>query len=117
MRKIFIIHENTSPIMVANKFIQLATDYVCCVGYIHTDEEKDPDETYGYGEVQPVYACDDAEHYSQVELNQYIPGLWFDTYEEGCKVLATVLQARMINEATIRSTYEELAEKYPEALI
>lgn len=114
MKKVFMIHENTKPIKVMDSYIQLATDYVCCVGYIQTEDEKDSTEGSEY---EPIFGHDGVEDYPNVELNQYIPGLWFETYEEGCKVLTKILQARTDNDATILATFKELAEKYPEALI
>ena len=125
MKKVFIIHENTKPIRLSfkastkaikktDRYVQLATDFVCCVGYIHTSEEKD--SMIGQ-EYEPVYMYEDADGQPNVELENFIQGVWFETYEEGCKVLTRILKARVENDAKILSTFTELAEKYPEALI
>jgi len=125
MKKVYMIHENTKPISIRvsynstplkkiNKNVQLATDFVCCVGYIYTEDEKDPNTVFDF---EPIYDHDGVEDYPNLELNQYIPGLWFETYEEGCKVLTRILKARTENDANILATFNELAEKYPEALI
>ena len=123
MKKVFIIHENTKPIRLTNLsnkpqnsdlYVQIATDYVCCVGYIKTSDEKDPFEGQEYEE---IYDHDGEYDYPNVELHNYLDGVWFETYEEGCKVLVKILQARTENDITILETFKELAEKYPEALI
>ena len=114
MKKVFMIHENTKPIAIGEKYVQLPTNYVCCVGYMRTEEEKDPNDIYEY---EPIFDHHGEDGHPIGELNQFIPGLWFETYEAGCKVLTRILQARTDNDITIVSTYNELAEKYPEALI
>ena len=111
MKKVFMIHMNTKPIQIKDKFIQLATDFVVTIGWIKTEDEKDPrcDEAY-----EAIYT-DNTEY--AAELNQYLPGIYFDTYEEGCRVLVKILRDRTINDATILDTYNELVEQFPEAAI
>ncbi len=117
MKKVYIIHENTKPIKIGERYVQIATDYVCCDGYIETEDEKDPNEGCEY---EPVYMYKTKGSLlgeANVELNNFIQGIWFETYEEGCKVLAKILQARTENDVTILASFKALAEKYPEALI
>jgi len=111
MKKVFMIHENTKPIEIKGKYIQLATDFVVTVGWIKTEDEKDPncDEAF-----ESIYT-DNIEF--AVELNQYLPGVYFDTYEEGCRVLVKILRDRTVNDATILKTFNELAEQFPEAVV
>ena len=126
MRKVYFIHENTKPISIkdnflkngttlkSNHYIQIATDYVCAVGYINTEDENDPNCDSAY---ETIYDHDGPDDYPNIELTNFIPGLLFETYEEGCKVLAKILSARTENDAKILETFKTLSEKYPEALI
>lgn len=106
-----MIHENTKPILIKGKYVQLATNFVVTSGWIKTEDEKNPNCEEAF---DSIYAFD--EEYS-TEINQYLPGVFFDTYEEGCKVLVKILRDRTNNDLTIRKTYDELVEKYPEAAI
>jgi len=117
MKKVYIIHENTKPIKVGERYIQIATDYVCTVGYIEMEDEKDPNEGSEY---EPVYMYKTKGSLlgeANVELNNFIPGEWFETYEQGIGALAKILKVRTTNDINILSTYNGIAEKYPEALI
>ena len=111
MKKVYMIHENTKPILIKGKYVQLVTDFVVTSGWIKTEDEKDPncDEAF-----ESIYT--DNTKFAG-ELHQYLPGVFFDTYEEGCKVLVKILRYRTNNDLTIRKTYNDLVEKYPEAAI
>lgn len=90
------------------------TDYVCTVGYIHTADEKN--NSFGQ-EYEPIYMYADEMGKPNVELDNYIQSVWFETYEDGCKVLVKILKARTENDLKILETFNNLSEKYPEALI
>jgi len=112
MKKVFIIHENTKPIKIGERYIQLATDYVCCDGYVR--EGDDSNSTLSF---EDVYMYEDTKGQPNVELDNFLKGIWFETYEEGCKVLTKILHTRTMNDNTILGTYNKLVEKYPEAII
>jgi len=123
MKKVYFIHENTKPIKIKDNnietlkndhYIQIATNYICTIGYIETEDEKDPNCDTAY---ETIYDHDRDDSYPNIELTNFIPGVWFETYEEGCKVLAKILRARTENDTKILETFNTLAEKYPEAII
>jgi len=112
MKKIYFIHENTSPIKVAGVFVQIPTDYVVAVGFIKTEEEiersmdDEPENT--------VYMYDDVV---SSELYNFLPGIVFDSYEEGCRVLVKILSTRTKNDKKINNTYLTLLDEFPEGLL
>ncbi len=116
MKKVFIIHENTKPIKIGSSYIQIATDFVCTVGYIQDEKDKDPncDESH---EAVYMHDAQPKSKFGNVELDNFLKGIWFETYEEGCKVLTKILHTRTMNDNTILGTYNKLVEKYPEAII
>ena len=110
MKKVFMIHENTKPTKIKGVFVTLATDFVVTVGWIKT-EEKDSETIDEY---TPIY-MNETEH--SLELNQYLPGVYFDTYEEGCRALVKILGIRTRNDVKILETYKRLAEQFPESIL
>lgn len=89
------------------------TDFVVAVGYVAEDHEKDQ---YNPGDFDPVYSEDD-NHEIGVELDNFLPGVFFKTYEEGCKVLTKLLAVRCSHDINIRETFNRLVEEYPEYAI
>ena len=98
MKKIFFIHENTTPIEVKRRFVQLPTNYVVTVGYLIDNDER-------------VFTREGNE------LRNFIPGMTFETYEEGCRILTKILKQRCQNDKDINETFEEMSKQFPEALI
>jgi len=113
MKKIYFIHENTSPIKVAGVFVQIPTDYVVTVGFIKTEEEialsmgDEPKNT--------VYMYND--NMARVELHNFLPGIVFDSYEEGCRVLVKILSTRIKYDKEINKTYLTLLDEFPEGVL
>lgn len=101
VHEVFFIHKNTKPIKIEDRYVQLATDYVVARGYKFGYE----DEIYSDKEMN----C---------ELTNFIPGLWWNTYEEGEKQLAKLMSCLISNyNGEMRDTFDRLKSKYPEYMV
>ena len=101
MKEVFFIHQNTKGVKVGNSFTQVTTDYVCARGF----KNDKSDIIYNSPEFD-------------FELENYVSGVWWDTYEEGEKELAKLMKvlSHYYSEG-IKKTYDKMKEKYPEVFI
>lgn len=101
VHEVYFIHQNTKPIKIEDRYVQLATDYVVARGYkVGYDEEIHADKDMN---------C---------PLQNYIPGLFWQTFEEGEKQLAKLMASLVYNySGDIKATYDRLKEKYPEYMV
>jgi len=109
MKQIYFIHENTTPVKLAGVNKQMTTDFVVTTGYISEPHEKD---NHNPGDYNPVYSKDKG-----VEFENYLPGVFFNSYEDGCKMLTKVLAVRCTYDVTIRETFDKLVSQYPECAV
>lgn len=102
MKKIYFIHENTKPYKVKDGFIMhIPTDFVVTVGYVADMSSRsiwaNPGGTF--------------------LLETPFEGLYFETQEEGEKVLLKYLRVRQVENIKITDTMKDLSHQYPEALL
>ncbi len=112
--KIFFIQEHIAPAKINgvgttdyHKF--LTTDFIVAIGYIKVKNRKK--HSYNDRDFKMIFDKD-----GNVMTN-YMPEVFFKTYESGCKMLTSLLSKRCSNDATIRETFNKLLEKYPEYAI
>jgi hypothetical protein len=111
MKKIFFIHANTVPVNISGQNVQMIAEFVVASGYVTEMHEKDH---HNPGDYNPVFSSDNIK---SVEYKNYIPDVFFNSYEEGCKVLTTLLSRRCEYDLTIREIFEKLVKHYPEYAI
>lgn len=101
MFKVYFIHENTKGVKVGNKYTQIPTDYVVTIGYKTKNDDT-------------IYNSEDRDF----ELHNRVPGVWWDTYDDGAKALTKLMKDMMIYYSDdIKKTFDKLKEKYPEMLV
>ena len=99
--KVYFIHQNTKSEKIHGTYIPIPTDYVVSVGYMHPRDDA-------------IYM----DHNLLVELENCIPGLYWDNYEAGEKFLAKLLGKIVYNFSDkIKDTYDILKEKYTEEMV
>lgn len=101
LKKMYFIHENTIPIKIDGFYVSVATNYVVTMGY---------------------YCYDDNEIYNDLNktiiLENYIPNLFWDTYEQGERQLAKLLRHIVYNFSDkIKENFDTLLKNYPEEMI
>lgn len=101
IKRVFFIHANTEPVNINGKTMNIVVDFVVATGFV------DPD----YHE---VFATKDL----MVQFENYIPYVWWDTYDE-CEIHLAKMLAHMYHSysTSIAETFNRLKEKYPERLI
>lgn len=107
-----MMHRNTKPFSFNKKYKDSIVDFVVTSGYILEESEKDPNCDSDHDN---IYIADDYEN--AIPLTQEIPGLFFDTYEEGERALAKYLKGLTQNFEAIIKHRDELLKKYPESEI
>jgi hypothetical protein len=101
VKEVFFIHQNTRGVKVGNRYTQITTDYVCARGF------KD-------GSSETIYNSPDKDF----DLENAVPGVWWDSYEEGEKALASLLKEVVVEYSdNIKGNFDKLKEKYPEVMI
>lgn len=101
VKEVYFIHQNTKPIKIENRWVQVATDYVVARGYMN-------------GKSDEICASKDMS----CELENHIPGVYWDTYEAGERELARLMANIVTNySAKIKETFDILKEKYPEEML
>ena len=113
MKKVYIIHENTKGMKLVDKYVQVVTGYVCCIGYLSKIESDDA-VLYEY---DPIYMYPDDLGQPNVELENKFPGLWFETYEEGAKVLTKFLHNTLSYYPEMKQISDMLSDRYPEVIV
>ncbi len=111
MKKVYFIQQHTATVTIAGGCQQLATDYIILDGYVSVKNESwvNPWDI-------PVYKFDGSGE-TNMEHNNFIPGAFFDTYDEALKALTQLLAVRCSNDIKISEKFYELVDKYPEYAI
>jgi hypothetical protein len=119
MHQIFFIQEKIVSVEVSGQNIQITTDFVVSSGYVKRLKEETAKNDvlmnllqHFDGNFSTIYDKEGKDR-----LTNYLPRVIFKTYEEGCKVLTTILAKRCSNDATIRETFDKLVKQYPEYAI
>jgi len=134
MKKIYFVHENTASvefksvtrhpdgcqpeITVMHVTKEMTTSFVVREGYV-----AEPGEEYYHANsaLNRIYRANwvngkVAGTSERHEVNNYLPGLIYDTYAEAFKMLILLLEERDKHDKC-RETYNELITKHPELVI
>lgn len=101
VQEVYFIHQNTKAVKLGNRYVQIPTDYVCTRGF-------------KTGKSETVYGHRDLS----MEIENFQPRVWWDTYEEGEKELANLLKEVVVSYSdNIKGNFDKMKEKYPELMV
>ena len=101
IKEVCFIYEHRAPIKIGNSTAYIVSDYAVASGFV-TDDSSD------------VFVSSDL----MIVCDNLIPGLWWDTYDEGERYLTKLLHVIDCNHTqNIMAALKSLKEKYPEQTI